>query len=123
MLSAIQAKPCSLISNLNLFFPEVAVTELFLLNSYPAVTLTSSIILSFGLKAINNLASLLFDYGACKIGDDCAKQTFSVSSVETIASQSLNLPIFFISPADNWTHKLIKTIGKIIKIFLIMDMG
>ena len=45
------------IRQLNLFFPEVAVTELFLLNSYPAVTLTSSIILSLGLKAINNLAS------------------------------------------------------------------
>ena len=74
MVSAIHAKPCSLISNLNLFLPEAAVMELFLLNWYPAVTLTSLIIFSAGLKAINNLASLLFDFGACKMGDDCAKK-------------------------------------------------
>ena len=33
LLLVIQAKPCCLISNLNLLFPEVAKTELFLLNS------------------------------------------------------------------------------------------
>ena len=68
LLSAIQAKPDCLISNFNLYLPERAVTELFLLNSYPGVTLISSVIFSFGLKVTNNLASLLFDLGACKIG-------------------------------------------------------
>ena len=71
----------------------------------------------------NNLASLLFDFGACKMGDDCAKQTFPVASVTTIASQSLNFPIFFISSADDCESKLIKNIGNIVIIFLIMDMG
>ena len=57
-------------SNLNLFFPEVAVTEFLLLNSYPPVTLTSLIIFSAGLKVTNSFESLLFDFGACNIGDD-----------------------------------------------------
>ena len=52
-----------------------------------------------GLNAINNFASLLFDFGACKIGDDCAKQTLPASSIITIDSQSLYLPIFFTSLA------------------------
>ena len=78
--------------------------------------------LSFGLKATNNFASLFFFYGACKIGEDCAKQTFPLASETTNASQSLYLPIFFTSWAWSWL-KLVK--NKIIKnavIFLVMDM-
>ena len=63
LLSAIQANPCSLISNLNLLFPEVANTEFLLLNSYPGVTLTSFEMLSSGLKVTKSFAFLLFDFG------------------------------------------------------------
>ena len=84
-----------------MFFPDVAVTELFLLNSYPAVALISLEIFSFGLKVTNNLASLLFVFGACKTGVDWAKQTLPELSWITNVSQSLNLPTFFISAKLN----------------------
>ena len=61
------------------------------------------IVFSEGQKDTNNFASLLlFDFGPCKIGEDCAKQTLPVASVTTIDSQSLYLPIFFTSSADSW---------------------
>ena len=102
LLLVIQANPCCLISNLNLLFPEVAKTVLFLLNSYPAVALISLEIFSPGLKVINNLASLLFFFGACKTGDDCAKHTLPDASYITITSQFLNLPTFFNSSAKEF---------------------
>ena len=84
-----------------MLFPEVAKTVLFLLNSYPAVALISLEIFSFGLKVTNNLASLLFVFGACKTGVDWAKQTLPELSWITNVSQSLNLPTFFISAKLN----------------------
>ena len=41
-----------------------------LLDSIKRINFTSFKILSFGLKATNNFASLLFVFGACKIGND-----------------------------------------------------
>jgi hypothetical protein len=76
-----------------------------------------------GLKVINNLASLLFFFGACKTGVDCAKHTLPVASDIVITSQSLNLPIFFKFSAKEFdAEKIGINIDKNI-IFLIMDMG
>ena len=69
-VSPIQAKFSFLTSNLILFFPDLAVIEFLVLYWYPEVILTSSLILSAGLKLINNLASLGFFFGDCKTGFD-----------------------------------------------------
>ena len=65
-------------------------------------------IFSPGLNVTNNLASLLFFFGACKTGIDWAKHTFPEVSDMTITSQSLNLPIFFKSSAKVWVKEVIK---------------
>ena len=80
-------------------------------------------IFSLGLKVTNNLASLLFFFGACKTGIDCAKQTFPDCSEITITSQSLYFPTFFKSSANVFEILEIKTIKENNKIFLIMGMG
>ncbi len=56
-------------SNLYLNFPDFAVIEFCLLNSYPAVRLISSLIFSPGLKDTNNLESLLLLLGDCMFWD------------------------------------------------------
>ena len=84
--------------------------------------LISSKIFSFGLNDTNNLASLRFDFGACKTGLDCAKQIILESFFYNYSFPIFKTFQFFLFLLQK--YKLVQIVKKNISIkFLIMDMG